>query len=118
MKVFQVFGTLYSNPAPREEVDSMDEANLEHYARTRCHAEFFRKLEERQLRVQSTSVERIAGLCVVLNLKMVEDVRKRDITALIQGHTGNDGNENDDAGSRGKRRKGKREQDFREIANA
>ena len=117
---FQVFGTLYSNPAPRAVVDSLDEAGLLQYARSQCHAEFFRQLEEHHLQVQSASVERIAGLCLVLNLKMAEEVKKRAITALIQGYTGHDGS-NVDEQSRGKRRKRLTKEDsrgLREIANA
>uniref|UniRef100_A0A1I8AZN0 leucine--tRNA ligase n=1 Tax=Meloidogyne hapla TaxID=6305 RepID=A0A1I8AZN0_MELHA len=89
--VLCTFGTLFLRQAPRKEVEDLNDAGVERYARLHSHVNFFDRLAQQELKVLSWSVERLPGLCIVLNLKMAEDVKKRAITEIIQKYSGKEG---------------------------
>jgi len=69
-------------------VEHLNDADLGEYARLHSHSNFFDRLAQQELKVLSWSIERLPGLCIVLNLKMAEDVKKRAITEIIQKYSG------------------------------
>ena len=71
-------------------MENLDDVSIEKYARQHTHANFFDRLAQQKLKVLSWSVERLPGLCIVINLKMAEDVKKRAITEIIQKYTGSE----------------------------
>nr|CAD2190003.1 unnamed protein product [Meloidogyne enterolobii] len=86
--VLCTFGTLFVRQAPRKDVEHLNDADLGEYARLHSHSNFFDRLDQQELKVLSWSIERLPGLCIVLNLKMAEDVKKRAITEIIQKYSG------------------------------
>uniref|UniRef100_A0A183BKP2 PCI domain-containing protein n=1 Tax=Globodera pallida TaxID=36090 RepID=A0A183BKP2_GLOPA len=69
---------------PVSAVVGLQDAELEQYAREHCHARFFQLLQEKDIAIRAGRIERIPGLCIVLNLEMADGVHKRSLSEIAQ----------------------------------